>query len=185
MERLTQRFDDGLTCLVDACHTRFGTVVKHLAAYEDTGLTPEEIKELLHDTTGPLHQKLGAWIDAEAEGRLVVLEKNDDPMSLDSLSLFLRNRTLAVGELNEYDKMLMREASDRLAEAVIFPFVAMVEQSLQGGKMTPMKDQKFNGRYAVVYRDPKKWAAPLIDICGKPYDTEEAKARMAELKEGK
>lgn len=44
-----------------------------LAAYEDTGLTPEQIKELAHDTTGPLHRKIGEWIDAEAEGRLVVL----------------------------------------------------------------------------------------------------------------
>ena len=44
-----------------------------LAAYEDTGLMPEEIKELLHDTTGPLHHKLGEWIDADASGRLVVL----------------------------------------------------------------------------------------------------------------
>ena len=56
---------------------------------------------------------------ADKEGRLVVLENNDDPMSLDSLSLFLRNRADAVGELNEYDKMLMREASDRLAEAAL------------------------------------------------------------------
>lgn len=44
-----------------------------LAAYEDTGMTPEEIKELLHDTTGPLHRKLGEWIGADASGRLVVL----------------------------------------------------------------------------------------------------------------
>ncbi|MDY2597035.1 MAG: hypothetical protein SOW24_00895 [Eubacteriales bacterium] len=45
-----------------------------LAAYEDTGLEPEEIKELLHDTTGPLHHKLGEWIDADASSRLVVLQ---------------------------------------------------------------------------------------------------------------
>lgn len=44
-----------------------------LRAYKGTGLTPEEIKELLHDTTGPLHRKLGEWIDADASGRLVVL----------------------------------------------------------------------------------------------------------------
>lgn len=44
-----------------------------LASYEDTGLEPEEIKELLHDTTGPLHRKISEWIDAEAAGRLVVL----------------------------------------------------------------------------------------------------------------
>ena len=62
-----------------------------------------------------------------------------------------------------------------------FPFVAMVEQSLQGGKMTPQKDQKFNGRYAVVYMDKEKWASPLIDICGEPYNREQAEAHMAAL----
>lgn len=66
---------------------------------------------------------------------------------------------------------------------VAFPFIAMVEQSLQGGKMTPQRDQRFNGRYAVVYFDPKKWKIPLIDICGKKrYDRDEAEVRMAELK---
>lgn len=44
-----------------------------LAAYEDTGLTPEQVEELAHDTTGPLHRKIGEWIEAEAAGRLVVL----------------------------------------------------------------------------------------------------------------
>lgn len=49
-----------------------------LQAYEDAGLEPEEIRELLHDSTGPLHKKLGEWIDAEQEGRLVVLPCGDD-----------------------------------------------------------------------------------------------------------
>lgn len=44
-----------------------------LARYEDSGLDPEEIYELLHSTTGPLHKKLGQWIDAEKQGRMVVL----------------------------------------------------------------------------------------------------------------
>lgn len=44
------------------------------------------------------------------------------------------------------------------------------------------KDQKFNGRYAVVYFDPKKWSSPLIDICGTPYNREEAEERMKALK---
>ena len=44
-----------------------------LAAYEDTGLTPEQIKELAHDTTGPLHRKISEWLYAETAGRLVVL----------------------------------------------------------------------------------------------------------------
>ena len=70
------------------------------------------------------------------------------------------------------------EQDERLLE---LPFVAMVEQSLQDGKMKPMGDQKHNGRYAVVYVDHNKWKSPLIDICGKPYDREEAEARMAAL----
>ena len=48
-------------------------VVNRLAAYEDTGLTPEEIHEMTHSSCGPLHKKLGEWIDAEREGRLLVL----------------------------------------------------------------------------------------------------------------
>lgn len=48
-------------------------VWSRLAAYEDTGLTPEQVKELAHDTTGLLHRKIREWIDAEAAGRLVVL----------------------------------------------------------------------------------------------------------------
>ena len=45
---------------------------ERLAAYEDTGLMPEEIIELLHQSNGPLHKKLGQWIAAEQDGRLVV-----------------------------------------------------------------------------------------------------------------
>ena len=71
--------------------------------------------------------------------------------------------------------------ADRDGRLVELPFVAMVEQSLQDGKMKPMGDQKHNGRYAVVYVDHNKWKSPLIDICGKPYLREEAEARMAAL----
>ena len=71
---------------------------------------------------------------------------------------------------------------------VELPLVAMVEQSLQGGEMKPDKDQRFNGRYAVVYSDKKKWGAPLIDICGGYYNPDEAeerkKALMELMKEG-
>ena len=112
-----------------------------LAAYEDTGLEPEEIKkheaaynECLTRTYGPFKQKISQWLQAEQDGRLLEL-----------------------------------------------PFVAMVEQSLQDGKMKPMGDQKHNGRYAVVYVDHNKWKSPLIDICGKPYNREEAENRMAVL----
>ena len=81
----------------------------------------------------------------------------------------------AKSELTKYREA---EQDGRLLE---LPFVAMVEQSLQDGKMKPMGDQKHNGRYAVVYVDHNKWKSPLIDICGKPYLREEAEARMAVL----
>ena len=74
--------------------------------------------------------------------------------------------------------LLQAEQDGRLVE---LPFVAMVEQSLQDGKMKPMADQKHNGRYAVVYVDHNKWKSPLIDICGNPYNREEAENRMAVL----
>lgn len=45
-----------------------GQAVDKLAAYEDIGLEPEEINELLHQSYGPLHEKLGEWIQAEKDG---------------------------------------------------------------------------------------------------------------------
>ena len=72
--------------------------------------------------------------------------------------------------------------ADREGRCFIGPFVAMIEQSLSGGEMKPKRDQRFNGRYAVVYFDPKKWSSPLIDICGTPYNREEAEERMKVLK---
>ena len=74
------------------------------------------------------------------------------------------------------------EQADREGRCFIGPFVAMIEQSLSGGEMKPQRDQRFNGRYAVVYFDPKKWSSPLIDICGTPYNREEAEERMKVLK---
>ena len=84
---------------------------------------------------------------------------------------------------NDYDLDRLRELvqADREGRCFITPFVAMVEQSLMNGEMTPEKDQRFNGRYAVVYFDPEKWKAPLIDICGTPYNREEAEQRAQQL----
>ena len=90
MERLTKRATDGQAmmdcqkceadwtgkhgkpmsgCTALYCRNR---LLDRLVGYEDTGLTPEQIKELAHDTTGPLHRKISEWIDAEAAGRIVV-----------------------------------------------------------------------------------------------------------------
>lgn len=98
----------------------------------------------------------------------------------------LRDRLKAIGDIlgDEYDLDRLRELAkaEKDGRLVVLPFVAMVEQSLQEGKMTPQRDQRFNGRYAVVYVDKKKWATPLIDICGKQkYDRAEAEVRLNEL----
>ena len=140
MERLTYRDKDGMAMIKERGGWKSGGIDR-LAAYEDSGLEPEDIKkhesaynECLTRTYGPFKQKISQWLQAEQDGRLVEL-----------------------------------------------PFVAMVEQSLQDGKMKPMGDQKHNGRYAVVYVDHNKWKSPLIDICGKPYNREEAENRMVAL----
>ena len=84
---------------------------------------------------------------------------------------------------NEYDLDRLRELveADREGRCFITPFVAMVEQSLMNGEMKPNKDQRFNGRYAVVYCKPQRWATPLIDICGTPYNRDEAEERAQQL----
>lgn len=72
MNRLTDRSKEiQLPCTDNGVF--WARVHEKLARYEDTGLEPEKMRELLHDSTGPLHKKLGEWIDAEQEGRLVVL----------------------------------------------------------------------------------------------------------------
>lgn len=82
------------------------------------------------------------------------------------------------GPIDRFRELARAEQDGRL---VVLPFVAMVEQSLQNGKMLPKQDQRFNGRYSVVYVDKKKWPSPLIDICGTHYNREEAEKRLAEL----
>ncbi|BFK87510.1 hypothetical protein I4200191B4_18160 [Pseudoflavonifractor gallinarum] len=84
---------------------------------------------------------------------------------------------------DEYDLDRLRELveADREGRLVALPFVAMVEQSLTDGEMKPQRDQRFNGRYAVIYNDPKKWNCPLIDICGKAYNSREANERKNTL----
>ena len=75
-------------CTALYCRNR---VKDRLAEYEDTGLTPEEIKELAHDTTGPLHRKISEWIDAEAAGRLQVF-----PVKVKNVILNAVDRTYIV-----------------------------------------------------------------------------------------
>lgn len=67
-------------CADGPCSQR--KVWERLKEYEDIGLMPEEIinlinenRELRHYTYGPLHQKMGAWLQAEQEGRLLILDE--------------------------------------------------------------------------------------------------------------
>ena len=130
------------------CEEGWQRALRRLAAYEDTGLEPEEINDMAIEVA-----------------TLKTIESMYD----------------GLGNPDHLRDLLQAEQDGRLLE---LPFVAMVEQSLQDGKMKPMGDQKHNGRYAVVYVDHNKWKSPLIDICGKPYNREEAENRMAALKGG-
>ena len=97
MERLTRKswrnLDPWETCGQDnyckrRCHEQGGCtkgcivprIYARLAAYEDAGLQPEEIKkheaaynECLTRTYGPFKEKISQWLQAERDGRLVVL----------------------------------------------------------------------------------------------------------------
>lgn len=126
-----------------------------------------------------------AWAFAELRHRLAAYEDTGlEPEAVEATKTAMMGK--AIAEIKEFEgvpidrlrELAQAEKDGRLVE---LPFVAMVEQSLQNGKMTPQKDQRFNGRYAVVYMDKKKWKSPLIDICGRHYDREQAEFRRSEL----
>ena len=124
-----------------------GSHINRLAAYEDTGLEPQDIISAVD-------------------------------MAKIACALHELNAYKDIGPIDHIRDLIKAEQDGLI---IGLPFVAMVEQSLQDGKMKPMGDQKHNGRYAVVYVDHNKWKSPLIDICGKPYKREEAENRMAAL----
>ena len=77
MERKTwRRFVDGYEDVGLRDGVSVGDAICDLADFEDTGLAPEEFKELLNDSYGPLHIKLSHALEllkAEQDGRCVVL----------------------------------------------------------------------------------------------------------------
>ena len=93
MERLTEEKQIGpfaaLKDKAEAVPGAFGSydclyahmvAVTRLKEYEDTGIEPEEVKEheaayieIMTRTYGPIHEKIGQWLQAEKDGRLVVL----------------------------------------------------------------------------------------------------------------
>lgn len=88
-ERLTKKvFIDGEPYFVDTVGNdilaenmtpyQIGVALKRLAAYEDTGLTPEEIKQV-QDALNPIpFGRFHEIVEAEREGRLVVLSNKSE-----------------------------------------------------------------------------------------------------------
>ena len=120
----------------------------------------------------------------ELAARLAAYEETGlEPEAVEHLKLASMGKAIAKikefegGPVNRLRELEQAEKTGQLAE---FPFIAMVEQSLRDGTMKPMSDQKHNGRYAVVYKS-ERWTFPLIDICGTPYNTEQAVERMREI----
>ena len=87
MERLTYRlndqFDNPTDSIILMPYLRYEDpetrkkILNRLAAYEDSGLEPEDIKkheaaynECLTRTYGPFKQKISQWLQAEQDGRL-------------------------------------------------------------------------------------------------------------------
>ena len=124
----------------------------------------------------------GDWVDRLSAYEETGLEPEEIERILDSYGRGMTLRTENAQRLeiikeipiNRLRELAQAEKTGQLAK---FPFIAMVEQSLRDGTMKPMSDQKHNGRYAVVYKS-ERWTSPLIDICGTPYNTEQAVERM-------
>lgn len=70
--RLTKRNADGIACSALPFESSTYDLVDKLAKYEDTGLSPEEIKEKTEGVL-ELYDKLKPYADAEEQGRLVIL----------------------------------------------------------------------------------------------------------------
>lgn len=90
MERLTYRTDDGSCCFLHCMHcdgdncqccNEVDNAAARLAAYEDTGLDPEEVRAALHlvqffqEMWGPLDdvKHIRELLQAEKDGRVVIL----------------------------------------------------------------------------------------------------------------
>ena len=78
MERLTYRDKDGMAMMKERGGWKSGGIDR-LAAYEDSGLDPEQVMELKSFTQGGIHKVDDGWkhvqdlLQAERDGRLEVL----------------------------------------------------------------------------------------------------------------
>jgi len=106
--------------------------------------------------------------------------------------------TLLMNRLYSYDKLFSgSDIPDRIKHIIellnaeengdleVMPFVAFVDKSLRDGKTVPIRDQRLNGRFAVVYRDPEVWDTPIIDICGPWFEQDQANELCEKIKKEK
>lgn len=82
MDRLTihNEYDHGALNFVKEAEGRavdINMILKHLGAYEDTGLTPDEINTF-HKAISELSGELAKYKEAEKQGRLIVLPEAPD-----------------------------------------------------------------------------------------------------------
>lgn len=117
MDRLTYRDTDGAAMMAKRGGFKHGGV-ERLAAYEDTGYSPEEVKvmkwhiECLTSENARLAEKglklfapdrYGELATAEAEGRLVVLEKHKIEEGRTVWALDLRRKIIYEGTVSYCD----------------------------------------------------------------------------------
>ncbi len=125
MERLTHRYTDGkawaniynvCACGENECK---GPIIDRLAAYEDTGMEPEEIYGLCEMDKRSRMAKMLRWEKAERDGRLVVLPK----ISEADRKLFADNLHDVFTEWANYDPSVgifgMSEGERALANAIM------------------------------------------------------------------
>ena len=167
MQRLTFKDGRGRNTILVNGQEYHGPVADRLAAYEETGMKPNDMFLFACDP------------EASAQIAQTILHH---PLSLSDIAEMTESLAPVISLMGGWAMKHIRMWALAYAEGrlLITPCVAMIERTLIGGKMTP-KDQRLNGRYAVVYNDPEKWGSPLIDICGKPYDKIQALARLREL----
>lgn len=126
---------------------------------------------------------IASFIETEEDTQFIAHAREDIPALLAEIDRLTEQLSAYKGAGFTPERIAELVTDEKNGRVTTFPFIAMVEQSLQDGKMTPQRDQKFNGRYAVVYVDPHKWNYPLIDICGRAYNPDEAADRLAILSE--
>jgi hypothetical protein len=156
-----------------------GLLLDRLAAYEDTGLTPEDLKEV-QDALGktPMNRFYDI-MQAEREGRLVVLPCKVGDMVYAIEEEYFDCENCLYGNEAHYDKKINRVCCDLYATANRHCPYRIQEQIAKGFEIS-------NDNGKPVLSAPGEWGyeglEPIQGIDGKWYlSREEAEAALKEL----